>query len=84
MPAFIPEEYVSDAILRLSFYRRTSSLRTEEETAEFEAELKDRFGALPPEVLNLLDIMRLKNLSRELMIAKVQDAQWEGQGLFFS
>ena len=74
IPAFIPDEYVSDAILRLSFYRRISSLRTEEETAEFESELKDRFGALPPEVLNLLDIMRLKNLSRELMIAKVQDA----------
>lgn len=74
IPAFIPEEYVSDALLRLSFYRRISSLRTEEETAEFESELKDRFGALPPEVLNLLDIMRLKNLSRGLMIAKVQDA----------
>jgi transcription-repair coupling factor (superfamily II helicase) len=75
MPAFISDEYVSDAILRLSFYRRISSLRTEEETAEFEAELRDRFGNLPPEVLNLLDIMRLKNLARELMIAKVQDAQ---------
>ena len=74
MPAFIPDEYVSDAILRLSFYRRTSSLRTEEETAEFEAELKDRFGGLPLEVLNLLDVMRLKNLARELMAAKVQDA----------
>ncbi len=74
LPAFIPEEYISDAILRLSFYRRVSSLRTEKETAEFESELKDRFGAMPQEVLNLLDIMRLKNLSRELMIAKVQGA----------
>jgi transcription-repair coupling factor (superfamily II helicase) len=73
MPAFIPDEYVSDAILRLSFYRRIASLRTEEETAEFEAELRDRFGAPLQEVLNLLNIMRLKNLSRELMISKVQD-----------
>jgi transcription-repair coupling factor (superfamily II helicase) len=77
IPAFIPEEYISDAILRLSFYRRVSTLRTEKETAEFESELRDRFGAPPQEVLNLLDIMRLKNLSRELLLAKVQDAHGE-------
>jgi len=75
IPAFIPDEYVSDAILRLSFYRRISSLRTEEEIVEFESEIRDRFGAPLQEVLNLLDVIRLKNLSRELMIAKVQDVQ---------
>ena len=75
IPAFISDEYVSDAILRLSFYRRISSLRTEKETADFESELRDRFGTPPPEVLNLLDIMRLKNLSRELLVTKVQDVQ---------
>jgi len=73
LPAFIPEEFVSDPILRLSFYRRTASLREEKETAEFEAELRDRFGAPPLEILNLLDIMRLKNLSRELMITKIRE-----------
>jgi transcription-repair coupling factor (superfamily II helicase) len=75
VPAFIPEDYVSDAILRLSFYRRTSSLRADAEIMEFKAELRDRFGAPPQEVLNLLDIMRLKNLARILMIAKVQGAK---------
>ncbi len=74
IPAFIPEEYVSDPILRLSFYRRISSLKTEKETSEFESELRDRFGASPQEVINLLDVMRLKNLSKELLITKVQDA----------
>lgn len=74
IPAFIPEEYVSDPLLRLSFYRRISSLKTEKETSEFEAELRDRFGAAPQEVINLLDVMRLKNLSKELAIIKVQDA----------
>jgi transcription-repair coupling factor (superfamily II helicase) len=74
VPAFIPDEYVTDATLRLSFYRRISSLRAEEEITEFASELRDRFGSPPQEILNLLDIMRLKNLSRELMIMKVQDA----------
>ncbi|MDH4232033.1 MAG: transcription-repair coupling factor, partial [Nitrospirota bacterium] len=74
VPAFIAEEYVADAILRLSFYRRISSMREEKDIEDFESELRDRFGMPPPEVLNLLDIMRLKNLSRELAAAKVQDA----------
>jgi transcription-repair coupling factor (superfamily II helicase) len=74
LPAFIPVEYVSDASLRLSFYRRISYLRAEQEIAEFEAEFRDRFGVPPQEVLNLLDIMRLKNLARELRVLKVQDA----------
>ena len=74
IPAFIPDEYVSDPILRLSFYRRISSLKTEKETSEFESELRDRFGASPQEVLNLMDIMRLKNLSKGLLVTKVQDA----------
>jgi len=74
IPAFIPDEYVTDATLRLSFYRRISAMRAEKEIAEFASELRDRFGIPPQEILNLLDIMRLKNLSRELMIMKVQDA----------
>jgi transcription-repair coupling factor (superfamily II helicase) len=73
MPAFIPEGYITDATLRLSFYRRISYLRSEEAIAEFGEELKDRFGVAPQEVLNLLDIMRLRNLARELMIMKIDD-----------
>jgi transcription-repair coupling factor (superfamily II helicase) len=71
--AFIPDEYITDATLRLSFYRRISFLRSEEGIAEFGAELRDRFGVPPGEVLNLLDIMRLKNLARALMITKIAD-----------
>jgi transcription-repair coupling factor (superfamily II helicase) len=83
IPAFISEEYVADAILRLSFYRRISSLRAEQEIGEFEAELRDRFGIPPQETLNLLDIMRLKNLARELMITSVRDLQGK-IGVIFS
>lgn len=73
--AFIPEEYIEDITLRLSFYRRIASMKTEKETIEFESELKDRFSSPPEEVINLLDVMRLKILARELSITKIQEAQ---------
>ncbi|MGE5301582.1 MAG: transcription-repair coupling factor [Acidobacteriota bacterium] len=71
--AFIPEEYIGEVTLRLSFYRRIASLKTEKEITDFESELADRFGALPVEVCNLLRIMRLKILAKRLSITRIQE-----------
>jgi transcription-repair coupling factor (superfamily II helicase) len=72
--ALIPEEYVADVTLRLSLYRRISSLKTEEELVGLEAELGDRFGSPPREVINLLRIMKLKMFARLLAVTKIQEA----------
>jgi transcription-repair coupling factor (superfamily II helicase) len=82
--ALIPEEYVEDVTLRLSFYRRISSLKTEGEIAEFESELRDRFGSPPVEVINLLRIMTLKMLARRLGATRIQDARGTVRILFSS
>lgn len=37
-----------------------------------EAELIDRFGSLPPEVKNLLDIVELKRLCRQAGVERVE------------
>ncbi len=58
--AFIPAEYISDNNQRLIFYKRFSLMEGEKEIEEIEIELKDRFGPLPPPVLNLLEVIRLK------------------------
>ncbi|MDA8432110.1 MAG: transcription-repair coupling factor, partial [Nitrospiraceae bacterium] len=71
--AFIPEEYIGEVTLRLSFYRRIASLKTEKEITDFEGELADRFGTLPGEVCNLLRIMRLKILAKRLSITRIQE-----------
>ncbi len=73
--AFIPEEYIDDITLRLSLYRRIASSRTNEAIEALELEIKDRFGRPPDEVKNLLDIMRLKIMARELLITNIQDTQ---------
>ncbi len=80
--ALIPEGYVEDIALRLSFYRRIASLKTEREVEDFGEELRDRFGSPPDEVMNLLKIMRLKILARELNVMKIQDVQGKTQFLF--
>jgi len=80
--AFIPEDYVSDVSLRLSFYRRISSLKTEREVEEFGEELRDRFGNVPGEVMNLFKVMRLKILSRELSVIKIREINGKIRFLF--
>lgn len=81
--AFIPEEYIEDVTLRLSFYRRIASLKSENEVFDFEGELRDRFGKPPEEVIDLLRIMRVKILAKALSITKIQEARGKVR-VFFS
>jgi transcription-repair coupling factor (superfamily II helicase) len=60
MPAYLPEDYVSDETLRLQLYRRLAGLTTEEEIDDLRAELEDRFGPLPEKAENLFFQLRLK------------------------
>ncbi|MBV9522885.1 MAG: DEAD/DEAH box helicase, partial [Alphaproteobacteria bacterium] len=71
-PVLIPETYVADLGVRLGLYRRIASLVDRREIDAFAAELVDRFGALPPEVDNLLEIIAIKRLCRDAGIEKVE------------
>ena len=57
----IPENFVKDLDVRLSLYRRLSNIRNSSNMEAFAAELIDRFGELPNEVLMLINIMKIKN-----------------------
>jgi len=72
MPVLIPETYVADLNVRLGLYRRIAALLAPREIDAFAAELVDRFGALPPEVENLLDVIAIKQLCRAAGIEKVE------------
>ena len=80
--AFIPDDYIDDITLRLSLYRRIALARNEEAVQALEHEIDDRFGKPPEVVRNLLNVMRLKVMARELRIAKIQDTQGRVQVLF--
>ncbi|ARJ65529.1 transcription-repair coupling factor [Magnetospirillum sp. ME-1] len=70
-PVLIPETYVADLSVRLSLYRRIGSLADQAEIEALAAELIDRFGKLPPEVENLLEVVAIKALCKLAGIDKV-------------
>lgn len=71
LSVLIPENYVADLGLRMSLYRRLGSFQTEADIDQFRIELVDRFGPLPPETENLLEIVRLKMACKRANIEKI-------------
>ena len=60
LQAHIPEEYVPESALRLRLYRRLADVTSYPQVDEIEKELRDRFGAPPVEVDNLIYLLRLR------------------------
>jgi len=72
----IPEEYVSNLNTRLRLYHRMAKVEHIEEVADIAQEFKDRFGALPQPVENLLYMVKIKVLA---MRAKVSSVSTQGR-----
>ena len=70
--ALIPEEYLEDISLRLSFYRRIAGARDESELEHIGQEMSERFGPLPEEVSNLFNVMELRLSAARLGIARIE------------
>jgi transcription-repair coupling factor (superfamily II helicase) len=70
--SYIPQEYMVEAGQRLHYYRRLADVAGESDAEEVVAEMADRFGSPPPEVLLLADLMVLKGLARQLVARAVE------------
>ncbi|MGE5546474.1 MAG: transcription-repair coupling factor [Solirubrobacterales bacterium] len=81
-PVLIPEEYVKDLSVRLGLYRRIAGVSDRDELDALAAELVDRFGKMPPEVENLLEVVAIKALCKQAGIEKV-DAGPKGAVITF-
>ena len=71
LAVLIPEDYVPDLTLRLSLYRRLAELETDDDRDGFAAELVDRFGKMPLEVNQLIEVQGLKALCKRVGIDKL-------------
>lgn len=78
----IPESYIADLNTRMTLYRRLGDLEQAEDIDGFAAEMIDRFGALPDEVQNLLEIIGLKHMCKRAGVAQI-DAGPKGIVLAF-
>ena len=72
LAAYLPEDYVPDVQQRLALYRRLSGRLTPAMIRELEEEFQDRFGPLPQEGRNLLEVVRLKHRLRQLGIKRLE------------
>ncbi len=67
----IPETYVTSTTERLQLYSRLDNIKDEEQLESFSAEVKDRFGAIPESVLELINSVRLRWLGEKLGFEKL-------------
>ncbi len=75
--ARLPEAYVEDVSQRLVLYKRLSSAADGNELARIRDELLDRYGALPEEAANLIEVIRLKIAARKLGLISIGLARGE-------
>lgn len=67
----LPDFYVSSTEERLLLYQKLAEIDNEKDLQKFEAELKDRFGNLPSEAINLQKSVALKWLAAEIGFEKI-------------
>ena len=66
-----PNDYINVITERLNLYKALSELKTEAEITEYSTNLKDRFGELPVQTLDLLDSVRLKWMAKSLGFERI-------------
>lgn len=66
-----PESYIPNDAERISIYRELDSIETEDEISNFIKQLEDRFGKIPTEGLELIQIVRLRRVAKALGIEKI-------------
>ncbi|MEP6861344.1 MAG: transcription-repair coupling factor [Deltaproteobacteria bacterium] len=66
IPGFIPDDYVPDPGQRLELYKRLSAVEDDDELRTVMAEISDRYGPLPGDVVLLGELMGQKALARRI------------------
>ena len=83
LPALLPEAYLGDVNMRLSFYKRIAAAENKDELNELKVELIDRFGALPEAAQNLFAIAAMRLAVTPLKVVKI-DAGAQGGFIEFA
>jgi len=75
--AYLPDEYVPDAPLRLRLYRRLARIADRAALSEIAQELADRFGELPDPVRGLLYLLEVRHAAGAVGVSSIkgQDGQ---------
>jgi transcription-repair coupling factor (superfamily II helicase) len=71
LEALIPDHYVRSTSERLTLYNTLASLCKDEELEQFAVQLEDRFGKIPNQVIDLINLIRLREQGKRLGFEKM-------------
>ena len=69
--SYIPDSFISNSSQKIEIYQNIALCRNEEDIQNVTDEIIDRYGQIPYEIENLLDITRIKALAREKFVLKI-------------
>lgn len=69
--AFVPASYIKNETLKMDIYKRIAGIETNEEYEDMQDELIDRFGDIPSQVENLLQVVLLKAAAHKVYITEI-------------
>lgn len=70
-PAFIPDDYIDITAEKIRIYKLLDSLAEDREIDRIASQMEDRFGPLPQEVRNLVNVVKIRNLGGLLGFEKI-------------
>ncbi|MGZ3722141.1 MAG: TRCF domain-containing protein, partial [Bdellovibrionales bacterium] len=75
IPALIPDTYISDLRVRLAYYKSLSEIESPEDIDRIEDELHDQFGKPPMQVINLMGLMLIRQVCKELSVRDLSSGE---------
>ena len=71
LSSYIPDTYIEDQAQKIEIYQDIALCRNDEDIEDVIDEIIDRYGSMPKEVENLIEIARIKIVAREASVIKV-------------
>ncbi len=71
IPALIPDSYIADIRIRLSYYKALSEIKSQSDLDLIEGELTDQFGPIPDPVVNLMGLMLIRKQCKDLGVRDI-------------
>ncbi|MFR5765148.1 MAG: transcription-repair coupling factor [Clostridia bacterium] len=79
--SYIPDNFIESNSQKIEIYQNIALCRTEEDIQNVIDEIIDRYGHMPEELENLIEIARIKNLCKEANVLKI--SQRKDKAVFY-
>ncbi|MDY6936295.1 MAG: transcription-repair coupling factor [Cyanobacteriota bacterium] len=72
LTAYIPSDYIVDLDQKMAAYRAVATARSRDELTQIAADWCDRYGTIPPGANQLLRVMELKQVAKQLGFSRIK------------